>query len=267
MNIGAIIPIRLKSERLPNKALLEIAGRPVCYHLLDQVCDSKYIRHKRNVVVCTTTHQSDDPLVDVIHDYGCSVFRGDSDDIIARFYEAMIEFKFDSVIQADGDDPLSAREYMDLTMKALLENPEVDVVTVKGLPLGCATKSFRRRALEKVRASYLTKKNDTGFIYFLTKTGLCDHLELECSELAHQHETARLTLDYYEDFELFVKIIESIKNGDKALNLSDVVSFLRRHPDVAASNAHVEKEYWRRTREKLDLQYRSVDNQILSITI
>ena len=96
---------------------------------------------------------------------------------------------------------------------------------------------------------------------------MCDHLELECSELAHQHETARLTLDYYEDFELFVKIIESIKNGDKPLNLSDVVSFLRRHPDVAASNAHVEKEYWRRTREKLDLQYRSVDNQILSITI
>ena len=104
MNIGAIIPIRLKSQRLPNKALLEIAGRPVCYHLLDQVCDSKYIRHKRNVVVCTTTHQSDDPLVDVIHEYSCSVFRGDSDDIIARFYEAMIEFKFDSVIQADGDD-------------------------------------------------------------------------------------------------------------------------------------------------------------------
>ena len=161
-------------------------------------------------MVCITTDQSDDPLVDIISDYGCSVFRGDTDDIIARFFAAMAEFQFDAVIQADGDDPLSATEYMDLTMEALLKNPDVDVVTVKGLPLGCATKSFRRRALEKVWSSTL-QKNDTGFIYYLTKTGLCNHLELKCSVIAHQHETARLTLDYQEDFELFVKIIESIK--------------------------------------------------------
>ena len=62
------------------------------------------------------------PLVDIISDYGCSVFRGDTDDIIARFFAAMAEFQFDAVIQADGDDPLSATEYMDLTMEALLKN-------------------------------------------------------------------------------------------------------------------------------------------------
>lgn len=267
MNIGALVPIRLKSERLPNKAILKIAGRPVCYHLLDQVCACRYILNKRDVVVCTTKDQSDDVLVDIIHDYGCSVFRGDTDDIIDRFYEAMIEFEFDCVIQADGDDPLSATEYMDVTMEALVKNPNVDIVTVKGLPLGCATKSFRLQALEKVRASYLTKKNDTGFIYYLTKTALCDHLELECAEPTHQHKTARLTLDYQEDFELFAKIIESIKNNGEPLYLADIVRFLEKNRNLAESNIHVDEEYWRRTRLMSNLKYKSVDDQILSIKI
>lgn len=267
MNIGALVPIRLQSERLPNKAILKIAGRPVCYHLLDQVCASKFIHNKTDVVVCTTKNQSDDVLVDMIHDYGCSVFRGDTHDIIDRFYEAMIEFELDCVIQADGDDPLSATEYMNATMEALVKNPNVDIVTVKGLPLGCATKSFRLEALEKVRASYLTKKNDTGFIYYLTKTALCDHLELECTETAHQHKTARLTLDYQEDFELFKKIIESIKNTDEQLCLADIVRFLEKNPNLAKLNIHVDEEYWRRTRMMSDLKYRSTNDQIISIKI
>ena len=149
MNIGALIPIRLKSERLPNKALLDIAGKPACYHLLDRVCDCKFIKTKRHVVVCTTTDNSDDALVEAIETYGCSVFRGDENDIIKRFRDAMESFQFDYVVQADGDDPVSATEYMDITMEELLANSERDIVTVEGLPLGCATKSFSRKAIDK----------------------------------------------------------------------------------------------------------------------
>ena len=35
--IGALIPVRLASERLPGKALLPLGGRPVIAHLLERV--------------------------------------------------------------------------------------------------------------------------------------------------------------------------------------------------------------------------------------
>ncbi len=102
-NIGALIPIRLDSERLPNKAIMEISGKPIVCHLLDRAFDSKYLK-KENVIVCTTNDSSDDELVKIVENYGARVFRGSKDDIIKRFYNAMIKFNFDYVIEIDGDD-------------------------------------------------------------------------------------------------------------------------------------------------------------------
>ena len=54
MKIGSLIPIRLASERLPGKALIEVAGKPLVCHLIDRVFECKYIRNKKDVIVCTT---------------------------------------------------------------------------------------------------------------------------------------------------------------------------------------------------------------------
>jgi spore coat polysaccharide biosynthesis protein SpsF len=257
MNIGALIPIRLRSERLPNKALMEIGGRPVFHHLLDRVCACKHIKTKQSVIVCTTDDPSDDPLVQSIENYGCSVFRGDKNDIIKRFYSAMEAFDLDYVVQVDGDDPLTATEYMDITMDVLLADTSLDIVTVDGLPLGCASKSFSRRAIKKVFGAYLSKENDTGFIYFFTKTGLCNHHIVRCKNPHHQHPNARLTLDYPEDFELFTKIFDGAKRSGHKLNHEGVVKYLNEHKDLCDINSYLDERYLQRTIQKANLQYLS----------
>lgn len=264
--IGALIPIRLASERLPGKAIKEICGRPVVHHLLDRVAACRFIEDKKNVVVCTTKEASDDALVDVVENFGASVFRGSTDDILKRFGDAMDHFGFDAVVQADGDDPLSATEYMDLTMEQLLANPELDIVTVTGVPLGTATKSFTNAAMKKVLASYVSEENDTGFIDFFTKTGICNHLELTCEREEHVHDSARLTLDYQEDFDLFTRIFEALYSPDELFGLDAVVALLREHPKLVAINQAVEEEYWQRwNAKKSELSYRDPDGKLQTI--
>jgi len=209
MKIGAIIPIRLASERLPGKALIEICGRPVVWHLLDRICASRFVK-KKDVVVCTTEDESDGPLVDAVQTYGCSVFRGSRDDLIQRFYDAIAKHGFEAVVQIDGDDPLSDPEYMDRTMETLLADSTLDIVTCEGLPLGIATKSFTRTAMEKVYRHYQTQKNDTGFIYFFTRTGLCRQATVRPRGPEHVLDEARLTLDYQEDLDVFTRIFEAL---------------------------------------------------------
>jgi len=255
MKIGALIPVRLASERLPGKALADIAGRPMISHLLDRVAASRFIRDRKDVVVCTTTATSDDPLEAAVLAEGCSVFRGSVDDIIKRFGDAMAAFDFDAVIQADGDDPLSATECMDRTTAVLLDDPELDIVTMRGLPLGCATKSFTRVAMEKVLAAYRTEHNDTGFIYFFTKSGLCRHLDLENTEPAFRHDSARLTLDYEADLALFRAIFAALYKPGHVFGLAETAAFLNAHPDLTASNLAVQDEYWARTAAKVDLAF------------
>ena len=255
MKLGAIIPIRLRSERLPGKALKPICGRPVVHHLLDRVATSRHIASPRDVVVCTTTDASDDPLVAAVETYGASVFRGSVDDIIDRFHAAIRHFGFDAVIQADGDDPLSATEYMDLTMDRLLGDRDLGIVYAEGLPLGTATKSFTRQAMETVARIYKTTQNDTGFIFFFTKTGWVKVGTVKPTSPDHVLAEARLTLDYEEDFEVFRRIFEALYKPGAVFGLAEVVRFLRAHPDIAKINLSLDEGYWQRTREKAQLEY------------
>ena len=265
MKIGALIPARLQSERLPRKALLEICGRPMIYHLLDRVVACSYISTPKDVVVCTTKAAEDTPLVEAVTRYGASVFRGDSEDIIRRFADAIEAFGFDAVVQADGDDPLSATEYMDLTTQTILTDKELDIVTVSGLPLGIATKCFTVAAMKKVVGAYQTKQNDTGFIYFFTRSGICKHRDLKIDKDEHKHDQARLTLDYEVDLELFRSIFEALYKENEIFDLATVVSFLNAHPDLVELNRHVDEEYWQRTRDKAQLTFRASDGSLKDI--
>ena len=261
---GALIPVRLASERLPGKALKEIAGKPVIHHLLDRVFACHHVAPK-DAVVCTTDEPSDDPLVEAVEGYGASVFRGARDDIIGRFDAAMAYHGFDAVVQIDGDDPLSATEYMDLTMQTLLDDPSVGIVTCAGLPLGTAVKSFTRDSMDTVLAHYRTTKNDTGFIYYFTKTGLCAHKEIAPASLDHVHETARLTLDYPEDLDLFQKIFEAFRTHDMLPGLAEIVAWLNEHPDVVQGNLHLNEQYWQRTIDLVKLDFVDLDGVVRAV--
>jgi spore coat polysaccharide biosynthesis protein SpsF len=256
MKIGALIPIRLASERLPGKALKDICGRPAVHHLLDRVTACRYIADRKDVVVCTTIESSDDPLVDAVERYGCSHFRGSVDDIVRRLSDAMERFGFDAVVHAFGDNPLSATEYMDATMARLLADPSLDIVTVTGLPLGTATQSFTRSAMQKVVRAYGTERNDTGFMFFFTRTGLCRHEPIAATDPAHCRSSARLTMDYEADLALFRSIFAALYRPGQVFSLADAIAYLDTHPAIASSNLAVQAEYWQRTADKVKLQYR-----------
>ena len=265
--IGALIPIRLASERLPGKAIRKICGRPVVYHLLDRVSSSKYINDPNKIIICTTEDASDDPLVDIAQAYGASIFRGSRDDIIKRFSDAMEFFDLDAVIQVDGDDPLTEPSYMDMTMNKLLSNSDLGIVTCDGLPLGVASKSFTREAMRKVMNHYKSNQNDTGFIYFFTKTGLIKTDSIKVDNPAHINEKIRLTLDYEEDFSLFVKIFEDLYRPGEVFGLESVLELVRQKPELTEINSNLNETYWQRTIKKMNLMYEDRAGMIKAIKI
>ncbi|MEW5767131.1 MAG: hypothetical protein AB1797_05820 [bacterium] len=263
---GALIPIRLASERLPAKAIKKICGKPIVCHLLDRVFASKYIE-KGKAVVCTTREESDDPLVEIVQAYGAGIFRGSTNDIIQRFYDAMNEYDFEAVIQVDGDDILCDTMYMDLTMERLLSDSSLGIVTCEKLPLGIASKSFTRLAMERVYQHYQSENNDTGFIYFFTKAGLCKNEVVYPIKPEHILDEARLTLDYPEDLELFTRIFEALYQEGKVFNLDEVVGFLRKNSELMEINSHLNEEYWQRTKDKAKLEYKDAEGMIKAIEV
>lgn len=267
MKLGALIPVRLASERLPGKALLPVCGRPIIHHLLDRVVAANHIRSPLDVVVTTTEDASDDPLVAAVEAYGCSVFRGARDDIIKRFSDAIEKHGFDAVIQVDGDDPLTETRFMDLTMKRLLDDPSLGIVWSEGLPLGVNCKSFTAKAMRKVVAHYKSDTNDTGFIYFFTKTGLVKTAVERAEDEADQAPSLRLTLDYAEDFEVFRNVIEALYQPGQVFDIRDAIGWFRSHPDIAAHNTSLDETYWARTRAKANLEFADASGTVHRIDV
>lgn len=258
MTIGALIPVRLASERMPGKALLPIAGRPAIQHLLDRLFASKFVE-PQNVILCTTKDASDDPLSKVAQESGARLFRGNRDNIIDRFYEAVQQFGFDMVIQADGDDPCSDTTYMNLCMERLIANPDLDIVVTEGLPLGLGSKAIRASAIRTVWEHHVTSRNDTGFIYYFTRTGLCTTACIKPTCPEHIHNEARLTLDYPQDLAFFEALFQELYLEKSVFGIDAIVSTLRRRPELIAINAGLDAKYQSRTKELARLEYRIND--------
>jgi spore coat polysaccharide biosynthesis protein SpsF len=265
MKIGALIPIRLGSERLPGKALKSIGGRPAVHHLLERMFASRHLSPE-NVVVCTTRDSSDDPLVSVVESTGAKVYRGSRDDIVERFHGAVSAHAFDAVIQADGDDPFSDTGYMDRCMDRLLDAPELDLVSSEGLPIGLNSKAIRARAIARVLEHRVTEKNDHGFILLFTATGLCKTAVIHPVSPDHMHATARLTLDYEDDLRFFNALHQAIGPRSPPFGVSEIVAALRAHPLLVAINSHLTEAYQERSVALLKLQYRR-DGRVIDLEI
>ena len=263
--IGALIPARLSSERLPGKHLKVVSGKPMIYHLINRIAKCRHIRKLEDIVVCITEDSTDDPLFSIVRECGASVFRGSRFDIIRRFHDAMNNYKFDMVVQANGDNPLTDTLYMDAGIEALLSDSNIDVTTCKGLPLGISSTCFTRAAMNKVLAAYRTKKNDTGYVMYFTRTGLCNHVEILPLDPEHVLVEARLTLDYPEDLDVIEKIFSALYRQGETFDLNAVLDFMRREPAVAKINNRLNANYDKRTRDLLNLEYQARDGSIARI--
>jgi 3-deoxy-manno-octulosonate cytidylyltransferase (CMP-KDO synthetase) len=114
-NTVAIIPARFHSTRLPGKALLEIAGKPMICWVVERTLAAKSVSR---VIVAT-----DDPrILDAVHSGGYEAIQTRSDhasgtDRIAEVAMQLPEAEI--IVNVQGDEPLISAETIDRAVKAL----------------------------------------------------------------------------------------------------------------------------------------------------
>jgi spore coat polysaccharide biosynthesis protein SpsF len=264
MNEGVFIPIRLESERLPKKIIKLVGDKPILYYMLDRIIKSKFIKSKKNIVICTTKEQSDNPLEKIVNNYGASIFRGAKDDLIDRFYNANKIFNFKNILLIDGDDPLIFPEHLDLVLSEQKKS-KFDCVYTSNLPFGLNIKSVTYNAINKVYKNYLSKKNDTGFGLYFTNTYMIKSKKIFKFKINNLLLKARLTLDYSEDFDLIKKIINELYIGINS-NYSFKVfqKYIVENPNILKINLFRQNEHLERSNSKINLNYKN-NNKVLNV--
>jgi 3-deoxy-manno-octulosonate cytidylyltransferase (CMP-KDO synthetase) len=126
MNIIGLIPVRLESSRLPNKAILEISGIPMILHVVKRAKLSKILDR---VVVCTDSHKICDLCVENkievvltknVHTNGTERIA-EAADILGLDQDTI-------VVDIQGDEPLLKPYMIDNVADYLIKNNQFDII-------------------------------------------------------------------------------------------------------------------------------------------
>jgi len=101
MSPGILIQSRLKSRRLPYKALRPLCGATLIEYLVDRLSIGY------PVILCTSRDEQDDPLEIIANRAGIDCYRGSRDNLAERFYNAAIKYRINPIIRVTGDNPLT----------------------------------------------------------------------------------------------------------------------------------------------------------------
>jgi 3-deoxy-manno-octulosonate cytidylyltransferase (CMP-KDO synthetase) len=128
LKVIGLIPARLQSTRLPEKALADICGIPMVVHTYLRSC---YAELLDDVFVVTDNHRIRDAVLAV----GGKVIlsKREHDCGTNRIAEAAEDMDCDIVVNIQGDEPLVKPEHIDAIIRPLLEDESI-VVSVGVTP-------------------------------------------------------------------------------------------------------------------------------------
>jgi spore coat polysaccharide biosynthesis protein SpsF len=234
MKIGVLITARLKSTRLPRKALKPILGRPLIGHLVDRL---RLARAPSLIAVCTSPLEEDSPLADFAAESGLACFRGDPDDVLARLTGAAQAFGLDLVVSCTADNPFVDPAWADRAVAHHVANG-LDFTRIAGLPFGAF--SYVLTASAMAEACRIKDEIDTEvWGGYFTQTGRFRCGVLEVDDPAVRWPELRLTVDTPEDFALAERIFRELHREGEVFPLAEIVALCRRRPELVALNSAV----------------------------
>lgn len=239
MKIVAIIQARMGSTRLPGKILKEVNNRPLLSYQLERLNTSEYINQ---IVIATTIKKQDYIIEKFCNDKKIPVYRGSESDVLARYYEAALEFKADIIVRITSDCPIIDAKVVDRTIKYFVEH-EYDYVSNtidRTYPRGMDTEVFSFKALEKAYIeSFLNRDREHVTAYFYSNP---QKFKIGSVKNESNFSKYRWTVDTVEDFELIKLIIEKLYKENPHFTMNEAISLMEQNPNWYKINEHIEQK-------------------------
>lgn len=207
VTVGAIIQVRLGSERLPNKALLPLPfGRGPCMleHVVQRASAVSGVDH---VIVATTDQPADDAIQRFCEDRGLDVYRGSTDNVLQRYVETAKTFGLDTVIRLTGDNPFISPEKISFALRQHMASG-VDYTLTEGLPLGTNVEIVTLNALIRAATEAIEAADKEHVTPYVRRQ---KGFKRQTISMESPLQALRLTVDYPSDYALASLIYERLQ--------------------------------------------------------
>lgn len=232
--IGIIVQARMSSTRLPGKVLLPINGIPMLEIQLKRLTQTKVVE---KVVVATSDEASDSPIEALCQKLNIPCYRGDLNDVLARFYHCAKAFNFTHIVRICGDCPLIDPMLIDEIVNAHITS-RADYTSncvTRCFPDGQDIEVFSFNTLASAYEKAIKPSEREHVTPFIRDSQL---FSLHDFIIDHNYSAFRTSVDHQRDFDV-ISAIHAHFNG-QPFGYKEIAHYLESHPKVNALNADIE---------------------------
>jgi len=231
----------MSSSRLPGKIMLDLAGKPVIWHVLHRLRQSKTISQ---IILATTTDPGDDVLADYAQNFGVEVVRGPRDNVLARFVLAVDRFDPDYIVRVTSDCPLiDARAIDDLVEVLIRDHGDYSGWIPDAPTLHGGFEPFTRDLFQRIvdEGADHPVAQEHVFGYLSVNPGLGRKVGIPAPP-NHIFDHPRLWLDTPADLVFLRTLYARTGAPPGEIDVDEVADLLRADPGLCAINAHVHQK-------------------------
>lgn len=227
-----IIQARVGSSRLPQKVILPFYKKQTILDVLIQSLIS--FCSKEHIIVATTDNPSDEKIVNIAFKNEVRVFRGEEQNVLARFIGAAERYNIKTIIRVCSDNPFIQTEYVMLLIDKFRENPAdyISFALNDGTPCikthyGFFAELVTLEALKKTASltfDRLYTEHVTNYIY--THLHYFDVYFLPVPPAIEERKDLRLTVDTDTDFKICANIYRELKKNNRKMHVSEILSII-----------------------------------------
>lgn len=223
--IIGLIQARMGSTRVPGKALLDLAGKPLLWHIVDRM---RRVKHIEKIVLATSASPENDVLREFAeeNEIGFYAHPGE-DDIAGRVSGAIKNLHGDFILKTGGDCPLIDPDVLQKIVDIGINAGNADFVSNRvewSYPLGLSADLISRYGIEWADKNLSSPKDREFFALYIR-----DHNKqfnvIPCKndvDLSHH----AWTVDEPEDVGFMQSIFRELYRDGEVFGMSDVLRFL-----------------------------------------
>ena len=213
------LQVHLGSTRLPQKALLRLAGLRVIEHAMCAL-DTVPANHR----VLLTTNDSETKLLSIAQNAGWELFVGPEDDVLARFVLAARQYQSELILRATGDNPLVSTTIARASL-SLAEATDADYAGFTRIPVGAGVEVLKVQALEDAHREAIDTFEREHVAPFIYRRPQRYKIRTPAARIEYQDST-RITLDTREDYIVLKEIFGKLYKG-RPIDLDILIPYLR----------------------------------------
>lgn len=236
--IATIIACRLKSTRLPQKALLPIGDLTSVERCIKSCLKFSNVNH---TVLATSDLEEDKDLINFTFSKDVIFHQGDPEDVIRRYLGIAEKINIDVIIRVTADMPFVSDEIVGLAIKEHFTSG-ADYTVPRKSAVGTAAEIINVSSLKKIKTHFKNANYSEYMTWYFQNNP--EHFRLRFFDLPKELiRDYRLTLDYPEDLEMFNKLEAYFSEKMQDIDIRKVFQFLDQNPHISNINAHLTLKY------------------------